>query len=226
MHGNCRTKCSRFLCLVGLAWMTMASTTNALLSLSRKQDNRVSYLYSNIRSGDIDLYRVADTDVRRPLNDDSTVRGNLLLPLQRCSSTLALGLIMVTALTLLPPTADATYSAYTHREEDWQQRMSSGGIQVSNPKMLRDQLRAIAPMNDESSFLFCPNGPSAAVSPLMENRCGDRQATPSVFGRSDDVLGNSIPGFSKDWTSTVSSASAADTGGLPEYGFTAGRKTK
>ncbi len=119
---------------------------------------------------------------------------------------------------LFPQSASASYSAYAHREEDWQQRVEQNSIQVSNPKLLRDQLRQIAPMNEERSRIFCPNGPSAAVTPLMENRCSDvRQATPSVFGRSDDVVGNSIPGFSKDWTS---SSMAADPGGLPEYGFT------
>ena len=50
-------------------------------------------------------------------------------------------------------------------------------------------------MNDEGSKIFCPNGPSAAVSPLMENKCGDRQAMPSVYGRTQDTMGNSIPGF-------------------------------
>lgn len=68
-------------------------------------------------------------------------------------------------------------------------------IQYSNARQLRSQLREIAPMNDEGSKIFCPNGPSAAVSPLMENKCGDRQALPSVYGRSDDAMGNSIPGF-------------------------------
>ena len=43
--------------------------------------------------------------------------------------------------------------------------------------------------------MFCPNGPSSAVTPLMENRCGERQALPSVYGRSDDAMGNSVPGF-------------------------------
>ena len=126
-----------------------------------------------------------------------------------------------TVLLTVPSSASASYSAYAHREEDWQQRVSQNSIQVSNPKLLRDQLREIAPMNEERSRIFCPNGPSAAVTPLMENRCSDvRQATPSVFGRSDDVVGNSIPGFNKEWTSSIYSSSAADPGGLPEYGFT------
>jgi len=68
-------------------------------------------------------------------------------------------------------------------------------IKYSNAAALRQQLREIAPMNDEGSKIFCPNGASAAVSPLMENKCGDRQALPSVYGRSDDAMGNSVPGF-------------------------------
>lgn len=221
MQESCRTKCSRFLFLFGFAWIIATTTTNAF-SLPSVRQSTQSSLYLQMRNDGDDHHRIADAGIRRPANANE----NLLPSSQWFSSTFALGVILVTSLTFLPPTADATYSAYTRREEDWQQRVSSGTVQVSNPKMLRDQLRAIAPMNDEGSFLFCPNGPSAAVSPLMENRCGDRQATPSVFGRSDDVLGNSIPGFSKEWMSTVSSASAADVGGLPEYGFTAGRKSK
>ena len=60
-------------------------------------------------------------------------------------------------------------------------------------------------MNSEGSKIFCPNGPSAAVSPLMENKCGDRLALPSVYGRTDDVLGNSIPGFGGANPSTLRS---------------------
>jgi hypothetical protein len=67
-------------------------------------------------------------------------------------------------------------------------------VKISTASSLRAQLRDIAPMNEETK-IFCPNGASAAVSPLMENRCGDRQALPSVYGRSDDAMGNSIPGF-------------------------------
>ena len=68
-------------------------------------------------------------------------------------------------------------------------------IKYSSASSLRAQLREIAPMNDEGTKIFCPNGPSAAVSPMMENKCSDRQALPSVYGRSDDAMGNSIPGF-------------------------------
>ena len=67
-------------------------------------------------------------------------------------------------------------------------------IKYSSASSLRAQLREIAPMN-ENTKIFCPNGPSAAVSPLMENKCGDRQALPSVYGRTTDSMGNSIPGF-------------------------------
>lgn len=68
-------------------------------------------------------------------------------------------------------------------------------IKFSSASSLRAQLREIAPMNDEGTKIFCPNGPSAAVSPMMENKCSDRQALPSVYGRTDDAMGNSIPGF-------------------------------
>jgi hypothetical protein len=105
------------------------------------------------------------------------------------SGTLAIG----------PTRADATYSAYAQREKDWIERESKGEIKVSTPKDLRRQLKDIAPMNDNSkSKIFCPNGPSALVSPLMENKCGDRLATPSVYGRTEDIVGNSIPGFNYD----------------------------
>jgi hypothetical protein len=101
------------------------------------------------------------------------------------------------ALALGPSRADATYSAYAQREKDWIERQNKGEINISTPKDLRRQLRDIAPMNDDTkSKIFCPNGPSAAVSPLMENKCGDRLATPSVYGRRQDIVGNSIPGLS------------------------------
>ena len=68
-------------------------------------------------------------------------------------------------------------------------------IKYSSASSLRAQLRDIAPMNDEGTKIFCPNGPSAAVTPMMENKCSDRQALPSVYGRTEDSMGNSIPGF-------------------------------
>lgn len=91
--------------------------------------------------------------------------------------------------------ADASYSAYSNREKDWAERQSKGEIKYSSASSLRAQLREIAPMNDEGTKIFCPNGTSAAVSPMMENKCSDRQALPSVYGRTQDAMGNSIPGF-------------------------------
>ena len=108
-----------------------------------------------------------------------------------------------------PDEATASYSAYTHREQDWEQRSKEGKVNYKKASDLRAELRAIVPANTEGSRIFCPNGPSSAVSPLMENRCGDRMATPSVFGRTQDVVGNSIPGFA--------TATTADTGGFPSY---------
>jgi hypothetical protein len=128
------------------------------------------------------------------------------------------GTTVAMTMTKIQP-ASASYSAYAHREEDWQQRVAQNAVQVTTPKLLRAQLREIAPMNEERSRIFCPNGPSAAVTPLMENRCSDlRMATPSVYGRTEDAVGNSIPGFSEEWTSSIYSSN------LPEYGFTKGRK--
>jgi hypothetical protein len=73
-------------------------------------------------------------------------------------------------------------------------------------------------MNDSRSQVFCPNGPSSSVSPLMENKCNDRETMPSVFGRSDDVVGNSIPGFSSKVSSGRSSVINVDAvGGIPQY---------
>lgn len=97
--------------------------------------------------------------------------------------------------TIMGQPAEASYTAYTQREEDWSKRAEKGEIKVSNAAQLRQQLRDMVPENDEGSKLFCPNGASAAVSPLMENRCGDRMALPSVYGRADDAMGNSVPGF-------------------------------
>ncbi|KAL7512894.1 hypothetical protein ACHAXN_010036 [Cyclotella atomus] len=107
--------------------------------------------------------------------------------------------------------ANASYSAYTRREEDWKQREKNGDIKISSARELRAQLREIAPMNSEGSKIFCPNGPSANVSPLMENKCGDRLALPSVYGRNNDIMGNSIPGFG-----SVGAANAASISTLRE----------
>lgn len=120
--------------------------------------------------------------------------------------------------------ASATYSAYTNRERDWQERTANGEIQYSSASELRNKLREIVPQNTEGSRIFCPNGPSAAVSPLMENKCGDRLATPSVYGRTEDVLGNSIPGFTAPEryvnNGPVGGTSLIEAGGgFPKYGF-------
>jgi hypothetical protein len=114
--------------------------------------------------------------------------------------------------------AEAKYSDYTRREVDWEQRIKTGDIQVSSSRDLKRQLKDIAPQNSESSKIFCPNGPSSAVSPLMENKCGDRLAIPSVYGRSTDQMGNSIPGYKSGyaWGEDGPSISAA-VGGFPKY---------
>jgi hypothetical protein len=119
-----------------------------------------------------------------------------------------------------PSTASAKYSDYTRREEDWEIRQKKGEIKVSSAKDLRKQLAEIVPANNEGSKVFCPNGPSAAVSPLMENKCSDvRMAIPSVYGRSSDVVGNSIPGFqSGTWSASDGSSSiTTSVGGFPGY---------
>merc|ERR1711935_423417 len=116
--------------------------------------------------------------------------------------------------------AEAKYSDYTRREADWEQRKKSGDIKVSTAKDLRKQLAEIVPQNDEGSKIFCPNGASAAVSPLMENKCSDTlMAIPSVYGRTQDVTGNSIPGFKQGYALSPgeSSSMSAAVGGFPKY---------
>jgi len=128
------------------------------------------------------------------------------------------------SLILTEQPASATYSAYARREEDWQGRVKDGKVEYSTASSLRSQLREIAPMNTENSKIFCPNGPTSNVSPLMENKCGDKMATPSVFGRTSDVVGNSIPGVSPELRESKSSASSnsmsslsSEVGGFPSY---------
>ena len=160
-------------------------------------------------------------------DDNDDTEGPFASPARRQVFSSAMGAALGAVLTVLssPPPAHATYSAYTHREADWQERRTKDEIKFSTAKSLRGQLAEIVPQNNERSRIFCPNGPSAAVSPLMENRCGDQLATPSVFGRTEDVLGNSIPGFADGYS--FSKASGAAIGDMPEYGFTTnGRKTK
>jgi len=101
---------------------------------------------------------------------------------------------VATAVVSRPEEADATYTGFTQREEDWQARKKTGDVSYSSARDLKSQLREIAPMNNAKSTIFCPNGPSSAVSPLMENKCNDVLAAPSVFGRTEDIAGNSIPG--------------------------------
>ena len=121
--------------------------------------------------------------------------------------------------TAAPQDANAKYSDYSRREKDWQERNSKGEIAYSSARDLRAQLQEIAPMNISNSKIFCPNGPSSNVSPLMENKCGDRMAMPSVYGRTNDVMGNSIPGFKDGYAWSVGDSSSMSTavGGFPTY---------
>jgi hypothetical protein len=120
---------------------------------------------------------------------------------------MAIGIMTVsTTIVSNPEPAEAKYSDYARREKDWEERTSKGEIQISNAKNLRKQLAELVPENNEGSKIFCPNGASAAVSPLMENKCSDTlMALPSVYGRSNDITGNSIPGYASNyaWVSVV-----------------------
>ena len=54
----------------------------------------------------------------------------------------------------------------------------------------------------------------------MENKCSDRLAAPSVFGRTNDVVGNSIPGFQGSYKAGAGSDSSylmESVGGFPTY---------
>jgi hypothetical protein len=162
-------------------------------------------------------------------NDEINIQNTNAPVLNRRQALLA-GVLMaasaVSTLTVSAPAADASYTAYSQREQDWQERIDKNEIKISTARSLRTQLKEIAPMNSESSKIFCPNGPSAAVSPLMENKCGDRQATASVYGRTQDVAGNSVPGFSggKYDSGIVSTLSADSVGGFPTYSVQANRR--
>lgn len=129
--------------------------------------------------------------------------------------------VSAAAAVSVPGSASASYSAYANREKDWEERITKGEIQISTARDLRAQLQEIVPQNSESSKVFCPNGPSAAVSPLMENKCNDRLAMPSVYGRTEDITGNSIPGFKGGKYSAVvpggGGSLTAETGGFPSY---------
>ena len=130
---------------------------------------------------------------------------------------------VTTGVTSTPSAAEAKYSDYARREKDWEERQKNGEIKVSTARDLRKQLAEIVPANSEGSKVFCPNGPSAAVSPLMENKCSDvRMAMPSVYGRQSDVVGNSIPGFSSGYATSglgeyTSTSISASIGGMPSY---------
>lgn len=112
--------------------------------------------------------------------------------------------------------AMASYSAYAAREQDWDERLKKGEVKVSSPRDLRKQLREIVPANNDSrSKVFCPNGTPSNVSPLMENKCSDvLLALPSVYGRTQDSVGNSIPG---GFTGGELTSLTAATGGFPRY---------
>mmetsp|Transcript_22075 Transcript_22075/g.39334 ORF Transcript_22075/g.39334 Transcript_22075/m.39334 type:complete len:191 (-) Transcript_22075:209-781(-) len=133
----------------------------------------------------------------------------------------AAAMATVSAVVPVEPAA-AKYSDYSRREKDWQERQAKGDVKYSSAKDLRKQLAEIVPQNSEGSKVFCPNGPSAAVSPLMENKCSDTlMALPSVYGRTNDSMGNSIPGFQSgyDWSSNVGASSSITSavGGFPGY---------
>jgi len=154
---------------------------------------------------------VQPTSTRQSTELAATSRRNMLGALVAGAATLA---------TTAQP-AEATYSAFAAREADWEARQKKGEVTYSTAKSLKAQLKEIAPMNSEGSKLFCPNGPSANVSPLMENKCGDALAMPSVYGRTQDQVGNSIPGFAggRYPSSMVGNGSSSinDLGGFPAY---------
>lgn len=127
------------------------------------------------------------------------------------------------ALTSSPKAASASYTAFTQREEDWEKRKKTGDIQVSSARSLRKQLAEIVPENSEGSKIFCPNGMASSVSPMMENKCGEQEAMVSVFGRTEDSVGNSIPGFKGGrFPSAIPGNSGSlsanpNVGGFPKY---------
>jgi len=144
---------------------------------------------------------------------------------RRAFETLFVGGIAAIGSLALPQESSASYSAYTAREKDWESRLEKGDVKITTARQLRQQLAEIAPMNSEGAKIFCPNGPSSAVTPLMENRCSDiRLAAPSVYGRTTDVVGNSIPSFNYNGAKSIPGGSgqvmlSADPliGGMPKY---------
>mmetsp|Transcript_10967 Transcript_10967/g.12398 ORF Transcript_10967/g.12398 Transcript_10967/m.12398 type:complete len:186 (+) Transcript_10967:201-758(+) len=154
----------------------------------------------------------------------STSTSSLDATFSRRDAFLAMASTITTVSTVAsnPQLAEAKYADYARREKDWDERKSNkGGVQYSSAKDLRRQLAEMVPANDEGSKIFCPNGASAAVSPLMENKCSDTlMALPSVYGRTLDSTGNSIPGFSTGYARSSggsSSINSAAVGGFPKY---------
>lgn len=128
----------------------------------------------------------------------------------------AAALVAATVIVAQPDPAEATYSAYTEREKDWEERVKKGEVKITSARSLRKQLQEIVPENNDSrSKVFCPNGTPSNVSPLMENKCSDvLLALPSVYGRTEDAVGNSIPG---GFTGGELTSLTAATGGFPKY---------
>jgi len=126
------------------------------------------------------------------------------------------------ATTFLPKPSEAKYSTYQRREADWEARLASGDVEYGTARSLRQQMRELVPQNSNKSLKFCPNGVTAAVSPLMENKCGDWLAEPSIFGRTEDVAHNSIPGFREGYKHTTvakqDTERISDRVGFPAYG--------
>ena len=131
------------------------------------------------------------------------------------------GAAWATAAKFLSKPAEAKYSTYTRREVDWETRMEKGEIKYGTAQSVRKQLAELVPQNKPRSLKFCPNGPTTAVSPLMENKCGDWETPPSIFGRTEDEVGNSIPGFRKGYVHVVAdrdSQRLSEQVGFPSYG--------
>ena len=134
---------------------------------------------------------------RRPISLNARRVGGELattnVPANALKGVLSAGLTLSVLMSTVAP-AHASYSAFTAREADWNTRMAKKEITISSARSLKAQLNELVPENmNGQRQLFCPNGESSAVTPLQENRCGDRLATVSVFGRQQDVAGNSIP---------------------------------
>jgi len=106
----------------------------------------------------------------------------------RRSILVGAGWAVATSFLLPRKAAEAKYSTYKRREADWEARLTSGKVEFGTAQEL-------VPQNSTSSLKFCPNGVTPSVSPLMENKCGDWLAAPSIYGRTEDVVHNSIPGF-------------------------------